>query len=74
MEEVERERGNPTGAVAGVGLAMSEGCRKEPNRANETTISQGKKDVYTRGLNFVFSLAKNEPREFMLVVYGPGQN
>lgn len=53
---------------------MSEGCRKEPNRANEATISQGKKEVYTRGLNFGFSSAKNEPREFMLVVYGPGQN
>lgn len=55
-------------------LVMSEGCRKEPNRANEATISQGKKEVYTRGLNFGFSSAKNEPREFMLVVYGPGQN
>ena len=49
-----RERGNPTGAVAWVGLAMSEGCRKELNRANETTIIQGKKEVYTRGLsNFI---------------------
>jgi len=51
---VEKERGNPTGAVARVGLAMSEGCRKELNRANETTISQGKKEVYARALdNFV---------------------
>ena len=48
---MERERGNPTGAVAGVGLAMGGGYRKELNRANETTISQGKKEVYTRGLN-----------------------
>ena len=34
-----------------VGLVMSEGCRKELNRANETTTIQGKKEVYTRDLN-----------------------